>query len=85
MIEYAPIKTWIAVQSSNLHSVWYDPEQQILKIAFMPEGSGVSYYGYSGVPMSVFLALLAAPSKGKYHHKHIKGQYPYTRLGYGGA
>lgn len=84
MTQYAPFRTWIDVTSSNLHQVWYDPETEILKIAFMPEGSGVTYYGYSGVPMSVFLGLLNADSKGKYHAKHIKWRYDYKQLGYGG-
>ena len=81
---YAPMRTWIDVTSSNVYQVWYDPENELLKMAFAPAGSGVSYYAYKGVPASVFLALLAADSKGKYHAKHIKGRFPYERLGYGG-
>lgn len=81
-----PFRQWVPVNSSNLSAVWYDPESEILKIEFNPEGgSGTRFYGYSGVPMRVFLDLLNAPSKGKYHAKHIKWNYPYTQLGYGGA
>ena len=87
MPRYAPFKEWIPVSSSNLEAVWYDPEAQILKIRFNPIDSqgqrgGVRSYGYSGVPMAVFLGLLDSGSKGKYHAKHIKFSYPYTQLGY---
>lgn len=87
MPTYAPIKTWIPVTSSNLEAVWYDPEEEILKIRFNPQDSqgqrgGVRSYAYSMVPMPVFLGLLNAASKGQYHAKHIKWNYPYTQLGY---
>lgn len=82
MPRYAPFKTWIPVQSSNLEAVWYDPEEEILKIRFNPKKEGVRSYAYSMVPASIFLGLLDASSKGQYHAKHIKWNYPYTQLGY---
>lgn len=86
MPRYAPFKTWIPVTSSNLEAVWYDPEEEILKIRFNPidahgQRSGVRSYAYSMVPASVFLGLLDAGSKGRYHAKHIKFSYPYVQLG----
>ena len=86
MPRYAPLKTWIPVQSSNLRKVWYDAEEEILKIEFDPENAyghrvGIPRtYAYSGVPMRVFVDLLDAPSKGKYHAKHIKWQYVYVEI-----
>lgn len=88
MPDYAPMRTWISVQSSNLEAVWYDPEEEILKIRFNPvdkktgQRGGVRSYAYSMVPMSVFLGLLNAGSKGQYHAKNIKFLYPYAQLGY---
>lgn len=85
--QHVPFKQWVHVESSNLEAIWYDPENEILRIRFNPEDShgqrqGVRSYAYSMVPMRVFLDLLNAPSKGKYHAKHIKWNYPYTQLGY---
>lgn len=39
--------------------------------------SGGSTYSYYNVPESVYKDILAAPSKGKFYHEHIKDQYPY--------
>lgn len=81
MPRYAPLKTWVPVQSSNLEAVWYDAEGGMLKVKFLAKGKQPSRtYGYSGVPMQVYLDLLDAPSKGKYHAKHIKFNYPYMPL-----
>ena len=82
MPRYAPLKTWIPVESSNLKKVRYDAETEILAITFDPEPhkGPPRTYGYSGVPMRVFLDLLDAPSKGKYHAKHIKWSYAYAEL-----
>ena len=62
------------VYSSNLSSVGY--ENGVLEIHFHSGG----IYQYDNVPLSVYEALLAAPSKGKYFHKHIKDNYRPTRL-----
>ena len=62
------------VYSSNLSSVGY--ENGVLEIHFHSGG----IYQYDNVPRSVYEALLAAPSKGKYFHKHIKDNYRPTRL-----
>lgn len=65
----------IKVQSSNLDSVGYDEENNILIIKFR---NGT--YKYFGVPKQIFLKLLNAPSKGKYHHDFIKNNYPYKKI-----
>lgn len=79
---HVPFRQWIPVTSSNLAAVWYDPESERLKIEFCSEGrrSSPRYYAYTGVPMQVFLGLLNASSKGKYHAAHIKWNYSYAEL-----
>jgi len=66
----------VAVSSSNLASVGYDAESQILEIEF--HNGGV--YQYAGVPEEVYEGLLSADSQGKYFHANIKNNYPYGKL-----
>ena len=61
-----------SVSSSNLASVAYDEAAQILEICF--KNGGV--YQYHGVPLSVYLGLMSAPSVGQYFHRFIKDNYP---------
>ena len=68
---------WTPVQSSNLLKVRYDPAHKTLEITFH---SG-STYAYYAVPEEIYRNLLTAPSKGKYHHKYIKTQYRYKKIG----
>lgn len=65
-----------AVDSSNLVSVGYDPENQILEIEF----HGGRVYRYSGVPSDVHQALMSASSHGKYFNSHIRGAFSYTQV-----
>ena len=70
-----------SVSSSNLHSVGYDPEAEVLEIAFKgKDNKKRSTYRYSSVPSSVYKSLTRAKSKGKYFNKKIKGEYPYTQV-----
>lgn len=62
------------VYSSNISSVGY--ENDTLEIHFHSGG----IYQFQDVPRSVYEGLLAAPSKGKYFHKHIKDRYQSIRL-----
>ena len=68
---------WIPVISSNLKKVRYDEENHLLDIMFKEN----RVYRYFGVPLSVFQGLLIASSKGKYHHRYIKDNYPYRKVG----
>ena len=61
----------IPVVSSNLASIGY--EGGVLEIEFK---SG-SVYQYSGVPASVYEALMSAPSHGKYFSAHIRNNSIY--------
>lgn len=65
----------ISVSSSNLSAVGY--EHQTLYVRFH---SGATY-AYSGVPESVYRALMSAGSKGRYFETHVKPVYPYRRVG----
>ncbi len=64
------------VNSSNLHSVDYDSWRGTLIIEFRNE----TVYEYFGVPEAVCRDLLAADSKGGFHHRYIKHQYRYRRI-----
>jgi len=65
----------ISVSSSDLSRVGY--EDGTLHIAFNSGG----LYEYTGVPESVYRGLMSASSHGQYFHAHIKGVYPYRRIG----
>jgi hypothetical protein len=59
----------VPVDSSNIHSVGFDPEQKVMRIQFI--GGGL--YEYSGpTAEKAFNDLLAAESKGKHFTKHIR-------------
>jgi len=64
------------VISSNLKSVGYDTDSQMLEVEFH---SG-AVYQYYGVPQSLYEGLLNAPSHGKYFHRYIRNQFPYRRV-----
>lgn len=64
----------IPVSSSNLASVGY--QDGILEVAFK---SG-SVYQYTGVPESVYEALMSAPSHGKFFAAYIRNNYPYRQV-----
>jgi len=59
------------VTSSNLDSVGYDAENEILEVAFRSGG----VYRYFSVPQHVYDGLMSSGSKGQYFHRNIKGQY----------
>lgn len=58
----------IPVSSSNLASVGYGSNHQILEIEFI----NGSIYKYFSVPSSVYLGLMAASSHGAYFDQHVK-------------
>lgn len=67
----------VAVQSSNLASVGYDPAADTLEIEFRHGG----VYQYYGVPKEVHEGLMMAASKGSYFHRNVKmAGYPYSRV-----
>lgn len=66
----------IPVSSSNVDSIGYDENQQILYVRFL----NGSLYIYKGVSSYEFDGLLNAPSVGSYLHRNIKNLYPYERV-----
>ena len=66
----------VSVSSSNVDSVGYDENQQILYVRFL----NGSVYIYKGVSAYEFDGLLNAPSVGSYLHRNIKNLYPYERM-----
>lgn len=64
------------VTSSDILSVGYDPDQEILEIEFIRG----AVYQYSGVPIAVYEGLMSADSKGKFFHVNIKNTYAFVKL-----
>lgn len=64
------------VTSTNLCSVGYDTDNQVLEIEF---NSGAMYQ-YANVPLYEYEGLLNADSKGTYFNANIKKRYSYVRL-----
>lgn len=61
----------IPVVSSNLSSIGYNAEKQILEIEFNNGG----IYHYFNVPSSLYDRLMSANSHGKFFHQYIRGRY----------
>ncbi|MEL7653974.1 MAG: KTSC domain-containing protein [Stutzerimonas stutzeri] len=67
----------VALQSSSLRSLSYDPEQQILEVEF----SSGALYRYEAVPPEAVQALLEADSLGRHFNQVFKPQhYRYRRI-----
>ena len=66
----------IAVQSSNLAAVGYNPFAAVLTIVF----HGGRVYQYFNVSPSEYIGLMNAGSYGKYFHAYIKDRYSYRRI-----
>ncbi len=66
----------INVQSSNLESVGYDQDNEIVYVRFL----NGNVYIYKAVPQWEFENLMNAPSLGSYLNRNIKGAYPYERI-----
>lgn len=58
----------VSVISSNLQSVGYDEEAQVLRVQF----KGGATWDYQGVSRKEYGDLLGAPSVGKHFNQHIK-------------
>jgi hypothetical protein len=66
----------IAVVSSNVASIGYDPESSTLEIEF----NNGSIYQYFDVSESVYEELRTSSSVGGYLAANIKGVYRYSRV-----
>lgn len=65
------------VSSSNIESIGYDEQEEIVYVRFL----NGSLYVYKGVPIHEYENLLQAPSHGSYLHRNYKNVYPYERIG----
>ena len=63
-----------SVESAMLVAVGYDDSREILQLEFHSR----AVYSYFGVPGSVYEALVAAPSKGSYFNRAIRGRFPHA-------
>jgi hypothetical protein len=61
------------VASTTLVAIGYDATCELLELEFRSQ----AVYRYCGVPGSVYEALVAAPSKGRYFNGAIRGHYPH--------
>lgn len=64
------------VDSSNIEAVGYDEGAQELHVRFLTGAT----YAYYGVPRLLFDGLMAAPSKGSFLNREIKGVFQFARL-----
>ena len=64
-----------AVESTTLATVAYDAQGQLLWLEFRSR----AVYCYFGVPPAVHQDLMAAPSKGTYFNRNIRGRFPYHK------
>ena len=65
-----------AVDSSMMASVGYSATQRLLEIEFQTG----DVYQHLDVPLAVYRALLAAPSKGRFFHTYLDGAYRHQQL-----
>jgi len=64
------------VSSSNIASVGYDPDDQIVYVQFL----NGSMYAYKGVNEHEFENLRTAASVGSYLNRNYKNIYPYEKV-----
>ena len=64
----------IPVKSSDLKSVGYDKDNQILEVEFLSDSS---VYQYLKVPEQVYFELMNAKSHGKYFRRYIRDELRY--------
>lgn len=64
------------VVSSDIRSIGYDGENQVLEIEFNSGG----VYQYYSVPRVVYNGLMNAASHGKYFHTHVKDAFRCQRI-----
>ena len=62
-----------SIKSSNLESIGYDPESEILEVEF--KGGGI--YRYHKVPSQIWDEFQQAKSKGSHFHAKIKNKFEF--------
>ena len=69
--------TMISVVSSNIESIGYDENTQILRVKFLNS----TMYEYKNVPVMEYEQLKNASSVGSYFNRNISRSYPYEKVG----
>lgn len=67
---------YIYVESSNIHSIYYSPDDKTMRVRFL---SGAEYEYYR-VPERIFIALLNADSHGSEFWDLVRDIFRYDRL-----
>ena len=67
----------ILVDSSNIKSLGYAEDRQILAVEFIASGA---IFHYRGVPLGVFEAFGAATSRGAFFAREIRGKFSGERM-----
>lgn len=80
-------KSYVEVESSNVHALWYDPEEKIMRVRFKGDnkekGQTATFgaeYEYYRVPERIFIRLLNAPSHGSAFWKLARTVFEYKRI-----
>lgn len=67
----------VAVDSSGIQTVGYDPAKKILEVEFIND----HVYRYSGIPEMLYLRLMNASSKGAFFNKKIRDAgFPFEQI-----
>lgn len=66
----------VPVKSTNILSIGYDPDSQMLEIEFNTK----RVYRYSNVPPHVYAGLMKSESHGKYFQAHIANAYSHVEV-----
>jgi len=76
-------RNYVLVDSSNVHSFYYDPSSREMRVRFLPKeqyGQAGAEYIYYNVPERIFMALLNADSHGSAFWKLARDKFRYERL-----
>lgn len=66
----------VVSRSPELRTVRYDPVNAVLEVEFPNAG----VFQFFGIPLAMYEALLAAPSREEYFEKYIRHRFRFRRL-----
>jgi hypothetical protein len=79
LLRQTELPEFLAVSSTNVHSLGYDETIGELHVRFHDD-EDPTHYVYRGVPRGVFDSLAEAKSIGGHFHANIKGRYEFAKL-----
>ncbi len=65
----------VAVESSTISAVGYDPASKVLEVAFKNGGD----YSYFGVSSKTHAEMMSAPSVGKFFASNIRNHFSFSK------